>query len=513
MRAFKLLSSVLIASFLANPISGYASTTTGMLETSQEVDSATIGKNYIGSATVKFNQEASFVVKVPKNIVLDSDGAGKYTVGVKGQIPSKSVVQILPDETVTMTAAKGIANDIVADVTQDKTIWTPEEVREDKFSESTNNTIQMRETDYANFEGTLNFGISLKKAKPFVIEYELEDGITIDGENPDSWISGEEVSLAPAMKDGYKFGGWYSDSDFENQVESLGQLDSNTTLYPMFYRTINYNLNGGELTGDYAEIAVYGKSVNLPIPTKTGYRFIGWYTTPEFTEGTEVTTTEGLREDAALYAKFEASQYSITYDLQGGDVASNSANPVAWDNEDGEIALVAPTKEYAEFLGWYDNSEFNGEPIESVSGLTADLKLYAKWESTIAPAAALEDWTYSLNETNKTVELKKYIGDSADVVVYPTYTINDKNYATVVPSQNLFYQTDVETVVFKDAVKLTGNCRSMFQNCNFLTSVIFGGINTSEITDMSCMFSGCSKLISVDFGDFDTSNVTSVLYH
>lgn len=45
---------------------------------------------------------------------------------------------------------------------------------------------------------------------------------------------------------------------------------------------IVYKLNGGKLTGSYPKTYVHGKAVKLPTPKRTGYVFIGWYTSKKF---------------------------------------------------------------------------------------------------------------------------------------------------------------------------------------------------------------------------------------
>lgn len=162
----KKLASVLAAALMmtAVPVTSQAETTY------EEKDSGTnMGQSFTGSATVTFGQTPSFTVKIPKTIILDTDGAGKYTVGVKGQIPSKYAVSVVPDETITMEEENGLLDDITADVTAGKTEWKAAELNPDTYAENTENTIQMQSIDYGKFEGTLNFNVSAE------IPVELKD--------------------------------------------------------------------------------------------------------------------------------------------------------------------------------------------------------------------------------------------------------------------------------------------------------------------------------------------------
>lgn len=56
-------------------------------------------------------------MKIPKSITLDFDGAGQYTVGVKGKILWKYTVNVVSDKTITMQEENNLLNDIIADVT------------------------------------------------------------------------------------------------------------------------------------------------------------------------------------------------------------------------------------------------------------------------------------------------------------------------------------------------------------------------------------------------------------
>lgn len=166
MKKFKLISSLLAAALIVATIP----VTVQAEVTYEEKDSGTnIGQSFTGSATVTFGQTPSFTIKIPKIITLDTDGVGKYTVGVKGQIPSKYTVSVIPDETIIMEEENGLLDDITADVTAGKTEWKAAELNPDTYAENTENTIQMQSIDYGKFEGTLNFNVSAK------IPVELKD--------------------------------------------------------------------------------------------------------------------------------------------------------------------------------------------------------------------------------------------------------------------------------------------------------------------------------------------------
>ena len=104
---------------------------------------------------------------------------------------------------------------------------------------------------------------------------------------------------------------------------------------------------------------------------KNGYEFLGWYTDPEFENPiTSIDTTEP--QDYDLYADWDLLEYSITYELDGGDNSEN--NPDFYTVED-EFVLEDATKEYYDFVGWYLEGEGYVDRIEE--GHFGSLTLYA----------------------------------------------------------------------------------------------------------------------------------------
>ena len=69
--------------------------------------------------------------------------------------------------------------------------------------------------------------------------------------------------------------------------------------------------------------STYGE---LAITTRTGHTFNGWFTAA--TGGTLVTSasTVDITADQTLFAQWTASIYTVTFDANGGDTPSPSAN-------------------------------------------------------------------------------------------------------------------------------------------------------------------------------------------
>lgn len=90
---------------------------------------------------------------------------------------------------------------------------------------------------------------------------------------------------------------------------------------------ITYSVGDGENNAANALDAKSGDSVTLhDAIAPYGYRFVGWYTTATFDEGTEVTGAYEITGDVTFYAKYEEVVfYIIGYDV--GEGTNSNENP------------------------------------------------------------------------------------------------------------------------------------------------------------------------------------------
>lgn len=163
----------------------------------------------------------------------------------------------------------------------------------------------------------------------YAITYNLNGGSN-DSNNPTAYtIESEDISLAAPTRTGYTFAGWYTSESFAEGSEitlifkgSVGALSVyakwtaktvTVTLYdlinfnPTF--TVSFDLNGASGTAPAAQTVTKTVALTYPeIPTRDGYVFTGWYTTPSCTE--EYDFSDNITSDITLYAGWVA--YSIT---------------------------------------------------------------------------------------------------------------------------------------------------------------------------------------------------------
>lgn len=146
------------------------------------------------------------------------------------------------------------------------------------------------------------------KAVDYTLTYDTNGGIN-NMDNPDRYnYTTETFDLGAPMKSGYKFLGWYEDANFETtpivtiQQGSVGE-HSVYARWGMLY-AINYELDGGVCEDVIIEYCTEEAPLALPIPTKEGMEFAGWYTNSEFSGEAVTEIVAGSVGNLTFYAKW-----------------------------------------------------------------------------------------------------------------------------------------------------------------------------------------------------------------
>ena len=165
-----------------------------------------------------------------------------------------------------------------------------------------------------------------------------------------SYESGTNATLTATANMGYEFTKWSNDVTDNPYVFAVNSDVTLTAMFLAITYSITYNLNGGSLTTDKNSFTIDTETFTLDSPTKTGYDFGGWFDNEGLT-GTAVTQiTKGTTGAKTLYAKWTPTQYTITYNLNGGSI--EGTNPANYTIESADITLINPTKIGYTFAGW-----------------------------------------------------------------------------------------------------------------------------------------------------------------
>ena len=133
--------------------------------------------------------------------------------------------------------------------------------------------------------------------------------------------------------------------------------------------TITLNLNKGSNSRvtpklpagskNTIEILAGEKIGKIPNPTRKGYKFVGWYTTPKATGGHPIVSERTIfsteeTKNRSIYARWKKNTYKISFeygDLVGQDQMFSLPAEMTYDVEKA-VNLPILTSEYAKFNGW-----------------------------------------------------------------------------------------------------------------------------------------------------------------
>ena len=253
------------------------------------------------------------------------------------------------------------------------------------------------------------------KDVPISITYKPHYNVHFDANGATGTMDSVEVDAGksyklpenPFEKERYEFKEWNTKSD--GTGTSYANLDTipamadkeSITLYAIWWgekRTVTFNANGGTVNPDSKVVRLKGEYGELPIPTRTGYGFNGWYYSEDVIYAN--INAFSIYEGNELTAKWVSNAYTIIYDANGGTVQSNYKN-------DSSIAMMSGSLrttygQNGQETGIFENiferpgytfkewntkadgtgSSYTPEQIIQLDNVPNDtLRLYAIWES------------------------------------------------------------------------------------------------------------------------------------
>ena len=139
----------------------------------------------------------------------------------------------------------------------------------------------------------------------------------------------QTVTLPSPERTGYTFNGWRrsgKNTDLKGVVKSSdigvdsdGENITLTAQWTANTYTVTFNANGGSVSPASKSVTYNSTYGTLPTPTRTGYRFNGWYTAAS--GGSQVTddTKVSITAEQTLYAHW-TEMYTVTFKSEGGTV-------------------------------------------------------------------------------------------------------------------------------------------------------------------------------------------------
>ena len=227
------------------------------------------------------------------------------------------------------------------------------------------------------------------KKNVYIITYNANGGSKVpSAQTKEHGITLKLTTIAP-VRTGYAFQGWTTTSTGTTVEYAAGAdytKNESVTLYAVWKLntyTITYNANGGT-NAPASQVKNHGTDLKLSPqrPTKTGFTFLGWATspsakTPEYASGTSYSVDENI----ILYAVWNnGNTYEISYDANGGINAPASQKKT--HSTAISLTLETPSRTGYNFLGWSEDMNAVSADYQRGAEFTQDKDtiLYAVWE-------------------------------------------------------------------------------------------------------------------------------------
>ncbi|MCQ2565061.1 MAG: leucine-rich repeat protein, partial [Clostridia bacterium] len=335
----------------------------------------------------------------------------------------------------------------------------------------------------------------------YSITYEL-DGGTNNESNLQSYNADNNITFAEATKDGYKFMGWFVDSEFKNEITSTNGYHQHLTVFAKWARInkITYELNGGTNNIDNPTTFFEYEEVVLKAPTKDDeYKvFTGWFLDNHYEEKIE-TIPAGTAEDIKLWAKWE----DIFKIDNKGEQYEKITGLTAVGKTLKKLAIPRNVKGIGNFV--FANSDileevvFNGN--DKVTLGYGSFQNCSKLTSVILPSG-----TRNIEEAS----FKDCISLTSITIPSSVWKICSFSFSGC---------TNLETVIFETNSELEEIMDNVFENCAKLKNIT---LPSSLITIKSSAFEGCSALEAIsipqnvesiwDYAFADCSSLKSVTF-
>ncbi|MBQ7122082.1 MAG: InlB B-repeat-containing protein [Clostridia bacterium] len=257
--------------------------------------------------------------------------------------------------------------------------------------------------------------------------------------------------LPTPTREHYTFKGWYTAASGGTKVTSETTMTTteNVTLYAQWTLNsfvVTFNANGGSVSTTSLR-AYCGKALGtLPIPTRTGFAFNGWYTTAS--GGTKVTssTTYSTAKDITLYAQWTVNSYTASwstgtgYSITVNRTASPNGGAATGNLSSGDTVYYGDTLNVS-----YSASTGYSLATKGVSSVTVTKNVTS---SEIYATASANEYTY--NVVYKSSNGTDLGSDKVTKVFGTTNTVTApaKSGYTTPASQNVKWDATSKTITF-----------------------------------------------------------------
>ena len=257
----------------------------------------------------------------------------------------------------------------------------------------------LREDDVVH--STQNFTVYAVWATEVTVNLDTDGGTLAAGQPPYiKGMTGQRITIPNPSRTGYTFICWKDEKDGTSEpgrdnshyYKIPADAGAAVTLKACWVENtyaVRFQKNAlSGVSGDMGtQMFTCGRSAALTACayTREGYTFAGWNTKADGS-GTSYADGAAVRDlsteaggDVSLYAQWQAEQYTVSFDANGGTLAAGKEKKtVDFGSPYGELPV--PGRADYTFLGWY-TGKTDGGPVTSNTNVarTEGHTLYARW--------------------------------------------------------------------------------------------------------------------------------------
>ena len=246
----------------------------------------------------------------------------------------------------------------------------------------------------AQYGGGYKLGWMVKSQLPsttYTVNYNANGGSGAPAAQTKNVSVALTLSTTIPTRTGYSFVGWGTSASATTPSYTAGgtySTDADITLYAIWRAntsTVKFDANlGVDAPADQTKTYGYILTLSSQQPTRYGYIFQGWGTTPTATTAAYQPGAQyGADADITLYAIWKATTTTITYDANGGSGAP--APQIKTFEVATNLSTAIPFRAGYTFLGWDEDLDVLPNPeYEAGAEFTIDhdITLYAVWEES-----------------------------------------------------------------------------------------------------------------------------------
>lgn len=173
----------------------------------------------------------------------------------------------------------------------------------------------------------------------YLVYLDPEGGVILD-RRITHYTYGTGLALPQMVaRSGHTFEGWYATPDFSGSpVDEIAPDAMGDKAFYARWRAndyaITYEVDGGTLPEGAPDGYVHGEGCTLPVPTRAGHTFEGWYATADFAGDPVAEVGADATGDKTFYARWSEDPADVPGENPGGSGGAVGENPGA-GSEDG----------------------------------------------------------------------------------------------------------------------------------------------------------------------------------